>query len=62
MNLNRLVRSACNDEDYCAYIIKEINGKIFTLDELYNLWEDAKVSDLTVAGFISKNKRIVYEL
>lgn len=62
MNLNRLVRSACNDEDYCAYIIKEIDGRLFTLDELYNLWEEAKISKLTVSDFISKNKRTFHEL
>lgn len=56
MNLNRLVRSASNDEDYCAYIVKEIDTSHWDLESIYDLWEKAKQSSLTVAKFIEEYK------
>lgn len=62
MNLNRLVRSASNDEDYCSYIIKEIDTRQWTLEQIFKLWEEAKQSDLTVSQFIEQHKRNEHEL
>ena len=62
MNLNRLVRSASNDEEYCAYIVEKIDTSSWDLEEIYDLWDKAKQSDLTVAQFIQYYKEKSNEL
>lgn len=62
MNLNRLVRSASNDEEYCSYIVEKIDTSSWDLEEIYDLWDKAKQSDLTVAQFIQYYKEKSNEL
>jgi len=62
MNLNRLVRSASNDEKYCAYIVEKIDTSSWDLEEIYDLWNKAKQSELTVAQFIQHYKEKTNEL
>ena len=55
-NLNRLVRSASNDEAYCSLILDKIKLGEWTGQELDELWSDAETSNLTVQQFIDKYK------
>jgi hypothetical protein len=58
-NIDRLVRSAMSDERYCSYILDVLHSTQYdmTLRQLTNFWERAKVSDLTVHEFISKERK-----
>jgi hypothetical protein len=62
LNLNRLVRSASNQEEYCSYIVEEIDTSSWDLDEIYELWEKAKQSELTVSQFIKYYKEKTNDL
>lgn len=62
LNLNRLVRSASTQEEYCSYIVQEIDTSAWDLDEIYELWDKAKESEMTVAQFIQHYKEKTNEL
>tara|TARA_R100000479_G_C6369130_1_gene196234 strand:- start:475 stop:690 length:216 start_codon:yes stop_codon:yes gene_type:complete len=56
-NMNRLVRSAFNEEAYCSMMLDEMGGGLWSGEELDLLWNEAGRSDLTVAQFIEKHTR-----
>ena len=56
-NLNRLVRSAFNEEAYCSMMLDEMGGGLWSGEELDSLWNEAGRSNLTVAQFIEKHRR-----
>ena len=56
-NLNRLVRSAFNEEAYCSMMLDEMGGGLWSGEELDALWNEAGRSNLTVAQFIEKHRR-----
>tara|TARA_Y100000385_G_scaffold212070_1_gene220198 strand:- start:10460 stop:10654 length:195 start_codon:yes stop_codon:yes gene_type:complete len=62
LNLNRLVRSASTQEEYCSYIVQEIDTSAWDLDEIYELWDKAKESEMTVVQFIQYYKEKSNEL
>jgi hypothetical protein len=62
LNLNRLVRSASIQEEYCSYIVDQIDTSAWDLDEIYELWDKAKESEMTVAQFIQYYKEKSNEL
>lgn len=57
-NLNRLVRSAFNEEAYCSMMLDEMGGGLWSGEELDSLWNEAGRSNLTVAQFIEKHRRL----
>lgn len=62
LNLDRLVRSASTNEDYCSYIIESLweehSDKMtnWTDKDINKIWKEASNSDLTVSQFIDKHK------
>ena len=58
-NIDRLVRSAMNDERYCAYILDFLQDEQYamTAKQLELFWVRASASDLTVHEFIRQEKK-----
>ena len=58
-NIDRLVRSAMNDERYCAYILDCLHEEqlAMTAKQLELFWVRASASDLTVHEFIRQEKK-----
>lgn len=68
LNLDRLVRSASTNEDYCSYIIESLweehSDKMtnWTDKDINKIWKEASSSDLTVSQFIDKHKEKLHGL
>ena len=58
-NIDRLVRSAMNDERYCSFILDCLQDEQFAMtgDELNQFWERARASDCSVHEFIRRERK-----
>ncbi len=57
-NIDRLVRSAMNDERYCSFILDCLQDEQFAMtgEELNEFWVRASRSDATVHEFIRQER------
>jgi len=58
LNVQRLIRSAMTDEDYCSFILDCLHEEQskFSLERLNKFWDDAAKSSDTVEEWINNNR------
>jgi len=58
LNVQRLIRSAMTDEDYCSFILDCLHEEQskFSLEKLNQFWDDAAKSSDTVEEWITNHK------